>query len=163
MSFENYYIINGFDFSFLYIILSFIIIRTSMKYYSIYVKDFLIKLKQDNDLLQLKMRPLIASGQKELFILQQKLYKNLFVMMLLACLKYSIILIIFFIISLIPFNITIPIPLFYNIINNSFTNSVLPSIAFFNVIIYMFAIKIVLYIIDYIIYYTQGHNQVMKK
>lgn len=156
MNLENYYMIAGYNFSFAYIIISIIIIRVAMKYYSSYVKDFLIKLKQENDLIQLKIAPLMASGKKELFILQQKLYRNLFIMMMLAVFKYSITIIIFLLVNTIPFNITIPLPLFYNMLNNTFVSTVIPSVAFVNVILYMFTYKIVLYIINYIRYYYKS-------
>jgi hypothetical protein len=156
----GYYMYNNINFSILYIIICIIIMKVLMQMYSKIIKDSLIELKNKNDLIQIQMKPLITTGKKELFILQRKLYKNLMIMLFIVALKYSIVIIMFGLLSIIRFDIHTPyeLPLLFDITNLSLTNVLSPQLAFISFIFYYLIYQLSLYCLKTIIYYINNNK-----
>lgn len=156
----DYYMYNNINFSILYIIICIIIMKVLMQMFSKIIKDSLIELKNKNDLIQIQMKPLITTGKKELFILQQKLYKNLMLMLIIVALKYGIVIIMFGLIGIIPFDIHTPyeLPLLFDITNLSLTNVLSPQLAFISFIFYYLIYQLSLYCLKTIIYYINNNK-----
>lgn len=156
----DYYMYNNINFSILYIIICIIIMKVLMQMFSKIIKDSLIELKNKNDLIQIQMKPLITTGKKELFILQQKLYKNLMIMLFIVALKYGIVIVMFGLLGIIPFDIHTPyeLPLLFDITNLSLTNVLSPQLAFISFIFYYLIYQLSLYCLKTIIYYINNNK-----
>lgn len=156
----DYYMYNDINFSILYIIICIIIMKVLMQMFSKIIKESLIELKKRNDLIQIQMRPLINTGKKELFILQQELYKNLMIMLIMVALKYGIIIIMFGLLGVIPFDIQTPydLPLLFDITNLSLTNVLSPQLAFISFIFYYIVYQLSLYCFRTIMYYINNNK-----
>lgn len=156
----DYYMYNNINFSILYIIICIIIMKVLMQMFSKIIKNSLIELKNKNDLIQIQMKPLINTGKKELFILQQKLYRNLMLMLIIVALKYGIVIIMFGLLGIIPFDIHTPyeLPLLFDITNLSLTNVLSPQLAFISFIFYYLIYQLSLYCLKTIIYYINNNK-----
>lgn len=156
----DYYMYNNINFSILYIIICIIIMKVLMQMFSKIIKDSLIELKNKNDLIQIQMKPLINTGKKELFILQQKLYRNLMLMLIIVALKYGIVIVMFGLLGIIPFDIHTPyeLPLLFDITNLSLTNVLSPQLAFISFIFYYLIYQLSLYCLKTIIYYINNNK-----
>lgn len=156
----DYYMYNNINFSILYIIICIIIMKVLMQIFSKIIKKSLIELKNKNDLIQIQMKPLINTGKKELFILQQKLYRNLMLMLIIVALKYGIVIVMFGLLGILPFDIHTPyeLPLLFDITNLSLTNVLSPQLAFISFIFYYLIYQLSLYCLKTIIYYINNNK-----
>jgi len=129
--------------------------KVLMQMFSKIIKESLIEVKKRNDLIQIQMRPLINTGKKELFILQQKLYRNLMIMLIMVALKYGIVILMIGLLGFLPFDIQTPyeLPLLFDITSLSLTNVLSPQLAFISFIFYYLVYQLSLYCFRTIMYY----------
>jgi len=145
--------LNGINISIIYVIMMYFLMNQSIKLYDWLVKDKIDDCYKNVLEKQRLIRPIMASGSVELFTHQRDMYASLFKLCVLGFMRFGIIIVSFFLVSLIPFSITAPysIPLFFDT-NLSFNIETNPVMAFFNIFIYAMIIGLGLNIIKVIIY-----------
>lgn len=145
--------INGINISILYVIMMYFLMNRSIKIYDWLSKDSIDDCYKTVLEKQRLIRPIMASGSVELFTHQRDMYASLFKLCVLGFLRFGIILVSFFLVSLIPFSIVAPysLPLFFDI-NLTFNIETNPVMALFNLYLYGMIIGLCLNIIKVIIY-----------
>ena len=154
---EEYYMLAGYNLSFLYLLLFFLVIKVMMKIFVHLVANKSKDLFEENVILSKRMGQLAFTGGVELYRTQQKLYSNLFKLIIIASVKFGLVLLVFHLARLVPFDITIPfdLPILFNIATFEFVSALSLQLSIVSIILYMLVFGIALNTFKHIIYYTK--------
>jgi hypothetical protein len=158
---EEYYIIAGYNISFLYLVLFFVLIKLITHFFTKLVTNKVEDLIKQNVILSKRMAQLALTGGVELYRTQQKLYSNLFKLIIIASVKYGLVLLVFHLASYVPFEISLPFnsPLLLNIATFEFVSSLNLQLSIVSIILYMLVFGIALNTFKHIIYYTKEQSK----